>query len=251
MDPIAEDFPHLSPFNYADNSPIANIDLHGLQSVWAGSGTIMANAQGKIDNKTMKQIQTMQGKQAFAGISTVGTAGSLAMMSSTTAIAITAIFGPTEAGFAIVNLLAKTGVIDEEKVKVKSVGEALGYGTDKAFGGDGKYGKFIGGGTENLIKLWYPLKFNEDWLDISCQSVKILESSGDLINNTNEKDETRKTKKQQEINPAAQEYYRHKFMFEIIRLKREAKEQRKHPNNFKPSENEEEHKRMNDHQTLY
>jgi len=32
VDPIADQFPHLSTFNYADNNPIGNIDLHGLQS---------------------------------------------------------------------------------------------------------------------------------------------------------------------------------------------------------------------------
>ncbi|MEN0050627.1 MAG: RHS repeat-associated core domain-containing protein, partial [Bacteroidota bacterium] len=33
VDPIAEDFAFVSPFNYAENEPIANIDLHGLQSL--------------------------------------------------------------------------------------------------------------------------------------------------------------------------------------------------------------------------
>ncbi len=32
LDPIADQFPHVSPYNYAENSPIANIDLWGLQA---------------------------------------------------------------------------------------------------------------------------------------------------------------------------------------------------------------------------
>jgi RHS repeat-associated protein len=36
IDPIADQFPHVSPFNYAEDEPIANIDLHGLQRVRAG-----------------------------------------------------------------------------------------------------------------------------------------------------------------------------------------------------------------------
>ena len=31
VDPIAEQFPWVSPFNYAENEPVAHIDLHGLQ----------------------------------------------------------------------------------------------------------------------------------------------------------------------------------------------------------------------------
>ena len=33
VDPISDDFPHLSPYNYASNDPIKNIDLHGLQGI--------------------------------------------------------------------------------------------------------------------------------------------------------------------------------------------------------------------------
>jgi RHS repeat-associated protein len=32
VDPIADKFSHVSTFNYAENSPIRNIDLHGLQA---------------------------------------------------------------------------------------------------------------------------------------------------------------------------------------------------------------------------
>ena len=33
IDPISDRFPHVSTFNYAENSPISNIDLHGLQAL--------------------------------------------------------------------------------------------------------------------------------------------------------------------------------------------------------------------------
>jgi RHS repeat-associated protein len=32
VDPIADEFAHVSAYNYAENSPISNIDLHGLQA---------------------------------------------------------------------------------------------------------------------------------------------------------------------------------------------------------------------------
>ena len=35
MDPISDKFPHVTTYNYAENSPIANIDLWGLQKVSA------------------------------------------------------------------------------------------------------------------------------------------------------------------------------------------------------------------------
>jgi RHS repeat-associated protein len=31
VDPISDEFPFVTTFNYAENEPIANIDLHGLQ----------------------------------------------------------------------------------------------------------------------------------------------------------------------------------------------------------------------------
>ena len=35
VDPSAEEFPWVSTYNYAENEPVANIDLHGLQKVRA------------------------------------------------------------------------------------------------------------------------------------------------------------------------------------------------------------------------
>ena len=47
VDPIADQFPHVSTYNYAENEPIANIDLHGLQKVSIHLiGAIISNQNG-------------------------------------------------------------------------------------------------------------------------------------------------------------------------------------------------------------
>lgn len=64
IDPIAEDFFHVSPYNYAENSPIAHIDLWGLQAFsvhgmrssstdWQTKGfTEVLNSLVKLTNNT-------------------------------------------------------------------------------------------------------------------------------------------------------------------------------------------------------
>ena len=46
VDPIADQFPHVSTYNYAESEPIANIDLYGLQAV---SFQIAARIGGSLD----------------------------------------------------------------------------------------------------------------------------------------------------------------------------------------------------------
>ena len=70
VDPIAEQFPHVSPMNYAENSPIANIDLHGLQKSGINKE---AEFHRQVDqavvqpirdavNKTIETISSIPGK---------------------------------------------------------------------------------------------------------------------------------------------------------------------------------------------
>ncbi len=42
VDPISDRFAFVSVFNYAENSPIAHIDLHGLQALFAPNGRLIA-----------------------------------------------------------------------------------------------------------------------------------------------------------------------------------------------------------------
>ena len=62
LDPLADKFVHLSPYNYADNSPIANIDLWGLQAWYAADGNLIAKpfsdepVAGPLSESTIQEI---------------------------------------------------------------------------------------------------------------------------------------------------------------------------------------------------
>ena len=43
MDPISEDFPWATTYNYAENEPIANIDLWGLQKFYSADGSLIGS----------------------------------------------------------------------------------------------------------------------------------------------------------------------------------------------------------------
>jgi RHS repeat-associated protein len=46
VDPIADQFPHVTTYNYAENEPIGNIDLWGLQLACAKYGKVMNGHTG-------------------------------------------------------------------------------------------------------------------------------------------------------------------------------------------------------------
>jgi hypothetical protein len=72
VDPIAEQFAFVSGFNYAENSPIANIDLHGLQSFSTISGAHMAEAlypeRAKGVGKAAMKYELYSGAGTITGI---------------------------------------------------------------------------------------------------------------------------------------------------------------------------------------
>jgi RHS repeat-associated protein len=49
VDPISSQFPHVSVFNYAENEPVASIDLHGLQRYMIVRGNHFADVAFSVD----------------------------------------------------------------------------------------------------------------------------------------------------------------------------------------------------------
>ncbi|MEO0333308.1 MAG: RHS repeat-associated core domain-containing protein [Bacteroidota bacterium] len=56
VDPIADQFAWVSPYNYAENEPIANIDLHGLQASSMRNGYAHQEVKRRVENMG-KQVQ--------------------------------------------------------------------------------------------------------------------------------------------------------------------------------------------------
>jgi len=56
VDPIADEFPHLSVYNYASNDPVKNIDLHGLQGVPGAERMIRQQISSKLADKSGKPV---------------------------------------------------------------------------------------------------------------------------------------------------------------------------------------------------
>ena len=92
VDPIADQFAHLSVYNYASNDPIKNVDLHGLQGV-PGQLVQLGN---KIESKvqsffdytkpsagTQQRIDLATKGTSSLTLGILGTMGGAAMASST------------------------------------------------------------------------------------------------------------------------------------------------------------------------
>ena len=65
VDPIADRFPFASSFNYAENSPIANIDLWGLQRYWTADEHFMMN-EGKDNSIRIVKNSDLESSDKFS-----------------------------------------------------------------------------------------------------------------------------------------------------------------------------------------
>ncbi|AEE49720.1 RHS repeat-associated core domain-containing protein [Haliscomenobacter hydrossis] len=54
VDPISEKFPHVTTYNYAENEPIANIDLWGLQQFYAADGALLGQIGDNTDARLVE-----------------------------------------------------------------------------------------------------------------------------------------------------------------------------------------------------
>ncbi len=66
VDPIAEEFAFVSGFNYAENEPIANIDLHGLQAVNSTANSFHSGQGSKFQKSHPKTAAALAAAPAVA-----------------------------------------------------------------------------------------------------------------------------------------------------------------------------------------
>jgi RHS repeat-associated protein len=74
IDPLATKYNWLTPYNYAENSPVANIDLWGLQRYFAADGSLLGqvgdNTDIRVINATMTNQQATEHIQSGSAEST-------------------------------------------------------------------------------------------------------------------------------------------------------------------------------------
>jgi RHS repeat-associated protein len=119
VDPIADEFAWVNTYNYAENEPVAHIDLHGLQKWPAnfifnsalsdfnqqlGSPAEKINsATSSISPKTKNRVQLVTGGLGNVTFGVLGTIGAVAAAPETggaSAVAIPFTLGEASIGFA-------------------------------------------------------------------------------------------------------------------------------------------------------
>jgi hypothetical protein len=58
IDPLADTYNWLTPYNYAENSPVANIDLWGLQKYYAADGSVLGQVGDNTDPRVVNSAMT-------------------------------------------------------------------------------------------------------------------------------------------------------------------------------------------------
>lgn len=59
LDPLTWDYPYYTPYQYAGNEPIANVDLDGLEPLASNTAGDFFMVAGKVDIKTLETVSVM------------------------------------------------------------------------------------------------------------------------------------------------------------------------------------------------
>jgi len=131
VDPIAEDFPHLSSYNYASNRPITARDLEGLQAEGEqNNSSTPSSGNTEFDRQAQSAIETFGSQEGYS-IDIVHNLGSNGELQSGS-ISVTSPEGKSQ----ILNFDKSTGFSDGEGNSVDTGGTSLlGAAGDVATGG--------------------------------------------------------------------------------------------------------------------
>jgi RHS repeat-associated protein len=161
VDPISDKFPELSTYNYASNSPISNVDLHGLQS--AGFMFALGNSRERIRQEQGKAAakEFDRGVQTGAG-ATLGIA-SIFFPDPSDAIVLGALgrLGKTLGLFKTSNKIAQK--LSKADDKVREVGEAI----EEAMPGTIKDVEKVVKNSEGKIKTDFDLETDDFVIEVT------------------------------------------------------------------------------------
>ena len=148
VDPIVEEFPHLSVYDYASNEPVNNIDLHGLQA-----GGNMYQQMEKTE-RIAKDALTIAG----GALLIVGTGGS----ASPLVVAGGTIGGTYGMASGTAQLITDaTGDFAKSDAVPETAAGFLAQPIDQALGGENRLAEKSADFAQNLFVAIYPKSVSE------------------------------------------------------------------------------------------
>jgi hypothetical protein len=120
LDPIAESFYYVTPYNYAENSPIANIDLWGLQALNFNQRDLIRAATSEGVNQSTQRFNQALNNIGYVSIGTQGAGLGAEVKLGPVEAGAKALFGSVEANS---DLSVSANVVKiEAGVTVKDIG---------------------------------------------------------------------------------------------------------------------------------
>jgi RHS repeat-associated protein len=201
LDPKADAFPHVSPYNYAENRPIDGIDLWGLQ--WAPAPYKTSSAINSVKSIKVNSQSQALGRRMFSDAAMIGGGVVLTVASAGTASAILPALGGTAnfSGISLASgsLLAGTygmaggtakltldiagRASDADKVPNTISGGIVGKTIDFARGGEDQIAEKGMDVLQNILTR----PFGNDILSFSFGSEQLIESGVELHNEIDKK----------------------------------------------------------------
>jgi hypothetical protein len=192
VDPIADQFAFVSPYNYAENRPVNAIDLHGLQAFEGAYGNLLYQAWTSGGSKALEETRKglLLGQGAGVGIGLALITGGLAFEAAPS-IYIYAANNPhvVETGAALVwgsvtdEDYPNSSADDAAKVGRHTLGKAMDELTEVAVKGSDEgrlvLNKLVGGGANFNYKLGdYSLWFANQGSEVAnkAKNLELLNS---------------------------------------------------------------------------
>jgi hypothetical protein len=202
LDPKADAFPHVSPYNYAENNPSSGIDLWGLQFAPAIYGTLVAasTATGATTSSHVANTSTapFQGDVTYTmfGRPIKETVNNIKMSLTLTAIKVFSPEYKNQQKRERDSERETANIIKSHNENVSNnVGEPTPSGANSPKGGGSTFGKVVVGigMTANFAKKWIETTGSDNQNSNSDNSMSNQSNGSTENNNTENTDDNKST----------------------------------------------------------